>query len=231
MTFATFTTGVHAFECAVSSPRPSLVHGLRLLVFCCDSFSNPSRHSSSWIGRRRFGTNSWSVSKNSILSKLHAILITLVDRGEQLLCWEQQFKSFCSVRRRPCTSDRARHDLSQGWAKKRLTRQLPIPMNQTDDTEERNWILQAHTNCCLLRAMVTWRFERRLMLDGDVYRTPSIIGSGFVCRIARSTTVGGRSAIIRAVSRRAWITGVSQYMLDPAEHGPPATGSRTLGRA
>jgi proline racemase len=44
---------------------------------------------------------------------------------------------------------------------------------------------------------------------GEVYRARSIIGSEFVCRIA------GRPAIIPIVPGRAWITGVSRYMLDP----------------
>jgi trans-L-3-hydroxyproline dehydratase len=61
---------------------------------------------------------------------------------------------------------------------------------------------------------------RGLMGEGDVYRARSIIGSEFICRIARKTTVGGRLAIIPAISGRAWITGVSQYMLDPADPWP-----------
>ena len=61
---------------------------------------------------------------------------------------------------------------------------------------------------------------RRLMTEGDVYRARSIIGSEFVCRIARRTTIAGRPGIIPAVSGRAWITGVSQYMLDPADPWP-----------
>ena len=56
---------------------------------------------------------------------------------------------------------------------------------------------------------------RGLMGEGDVYRARSIIGSEFICRIARETEIGGRPAIIPTVSGRAWITGVSQYMLDP----------------
>ena len=61
---------------------------------------------------------------------------------------------------------------------------------------------------------------RGLMTEGDVYRARSIIGSEFVCRIARSTMVGDRPAIVPIVSGRAWITGVNQYMLDPADPWP-----------
>ena len=61
---------------------------------------------------------------------------------------------------------------------------------------------------------------RGLMADGDVYRARSIIGSEFVCHIARSTAIAGRPAIVPVISGRAWITGVSQYMLDPADPWP-----------
>ena len=61
---------------------------------------------------------------------------------------------------------------------------------------------------------------RGLMREGDVYRARSIIGSEFVCRIARKTNVGGRPAIIPIISGRGWITGMNQYMLDPADPWP-----------
>ena len=55
---------------------------------------------------------------------------------------------------------------------------------------------------------------------GAVYRVRSIIGSEFVCRIARPTTIGGRPGIVPIISGRAWITGVNQYMLDPDDPWP-----------
>src|SRR5579872_1038835 len=61
---------------------------------------------------------------------------------------------------------------------------------------------------------------RGLMKEGDVYRARSIIGSEFVCRIARLARVGGRPAIIPVISGRGWITGLSQYMLDPDDPWP-----------
>ena len=70
---------------------------------------------------------------------------------------------------------------------------------------------------------------RGQMSEGDVYRARSIIGSEFVCRIARQAKIGGRPAIVPIISGRAWISGVSQYMLDPADPWP--SGSRILGRA
>jgi Proline racemase len=69
------------------------------------------------------------------------------------------------------------------------------------------------------------------MAEGDVYRARSIIGSEFVCRIAGPATVAGRPAIVPIISGRAWITGVSQYMLPRPIRGRRATGSRIHGRA
>ncbi len=61
---------------------------------------------------------------------------------------------------------------------------------------------------------------RGLMTEGDIYRARSIIGSEFLCRIARPATIAGRPGIVPIVSGRAWITGVNQYMLDPADPWP-----------
>ncbi len=61
---------------------------------------------------------------------------------------------------------------------------------------------------------------RGLLNLGEVYRARSIIGSEFVCRIARETTVAGRRAIVPVISGRAWITGVHQHMLDPTDPWP-----------
>ena len=61
---------------------------------------------------------------------------------------------------------------------------------------------------------------RGRLKPGEVYRARSIIGSEFVCHVARKTTVGGRPAITPVVSGRAWITGVHQHMLDPADPWP-----------
>ena len=42
----------------------------------------------------------------------------------------------------------------------------------------------------------------------------------FVCRIASPTTIGDRPGIVPIISGRAWITAVSQYMLDPVDPWP-----------
>ena len=73
------------------------------------------------------------------------------------------------------------------------------------------------TGCSARMAVLS---ARGLMREGDVYRARSIIGSEFVCRIARGTTVGGRPAIIPIISGRGWITGINQYMLDPDDPWP-----------
>jgi trans-L-3-hydroxyproline dehydratase len=73
------------------------------------------------------------------------------------------------------------------------------------------------TGCSARMAVLS---ARGLMTEGDVYRARSIIGSEFVCRIARPATVGGRPAIVPIISGRAWITGVNQYMLDPDDPWP-----------
>jgi trans-L-3-hydroxyproline dehydratase len=55
---------------------------------------------------------------------------------------------------------------------------------------------------------------------GETFVGRSIIGSQFECRIDGEVTVGGRPGIIPIVSGSAWITGVSQLMLDPTDPYP-----------
>ena len=71
-----------------------------------------------------------------------------------------------------------------------------------------------------LRPRMAVLSAREQMEEGEVNRARSIIGSEFVCRIGRPTTIGGRAAIVPLVSGRAWITGVSQYMLHLADQWP-----------
>jgi trans-L-3-hydroxyproline dehydratase len=61
---------------------------------------------------------------------------------------------------------------------------------------------------------------RGAMKAGEIYRGRSIIGSEFICRVARETTIAGRPAIVPIVSGRAWITGVHQHMLEPTDPWP-----------
>lgn len=48
----------------------------------------------------------------------------------------------------------------------------------------------------------------------------SIIGSEFICAIESLTEVAGRAAIVPMISGRAWITGIHQHLLDPADPWP-----------
>ena len=61
---------------------------------------------------------------------------------------------------------------------------------------------------------------RGLMQVGDRLILESVIGSRFVGRIAEDTQVAGKPAIVPEVSGRAWITGIHQHMLDPADPWP-----------
>lgn len=58
------------------------------------------------------------------------------------------------------------------------------------------------------------------MHDGETFTARSIIDSQFHCRIAGTTRVGDKPAIIPEVTGRAWITGTHQVMLDPEDPWP-----------
>lgn len=51
----------------------------------------------------------------------------------------------------------------------------------------------------------------------EPYRGVSLIGSEFHCRIAETTTLGGRPAIVPEISGRAWLTGQRTEWLDPSD--------------
>ncbi len=58
------------------------------------------------------------------------------------------------------------------------------------------------------------------MKPGDRFTGVSLIGSEFHCAIAAATSVAGRPAIVPTISGRAWITGIHQHLLDPADPWP-----------
>ncbi len=58
------------------------------------------------------------------------------------------------------------------------------------------------------------------MKVGDRFVGRSIIGSRFDCRIDAEVAVGGKAGIVPIVSGSAWITGVHQHTLDPADPYP-----------
>jgi len=61
---------------------------------------------------------------------------------------------------------------------------------------------------------------RGLMKPGDLYRARSIIGSEFLCGIAREIVIADRPAIASVISGRAWITGIHQHFVDPDDPWP-----------
>ena len=58
-----------------------------------------------------------------------------------------------------------------------------------------------------------------LDLDQD-FVNESFIGSRFTGRLIGETTVDGIPAVIPTVTGRAWVTGIGQYVLDPADPFP-----------
>lgn len=61
---------------------------------------------------------------------------------------------------------------------------------------------------------------RGQMAVGDRFTGCSIINSEFHGEIVSETTVGGKPAIVPAISGRAWVTGTHQHMLDPSDPWP-----------
>ncbi len=71
-----------------------------------------------------------------------------------------------------------------------------------------------------LSARMAALHARGLMQVGDTMTHASAIGSTFDGRIDAETEVGGRPAIIPAIRGSAWITGVTQVIVDPADPFP-----------
>ena len=55
---------------------------------------------------------------------------------------------------------------------------------------------------------------------GEDFVNESFIGTRFIGRIVRETTIGDRVAVVPTITGRAWITGTAQYMLDPTDPFP-----------
>ena len=58
-----------------------------------------------------------------------------------------------------------------------------------------------------------------LALETD-FVNESFIGTAFTGRLVGETSVGGRPAVLPAITGRAWITGTAQYLLDPEDPFP-----------
>ncbi|GAA2489878.1 proline racemase family protein [Streptomyces gobitricini] len=55
---------------------------------------------------------------------------------------------------------------------------------------------------------------------GRDFVNESFIGTHFTGRLTGTTTVGGLPAVVPAITGRAWITGIAQYLLDPDDPFP-----------
>ena len=71
-----------------------------------------------------------------------------------------------------------------------------------------------------LSARLAVLHARGSMVVGDAMTHASVIGSTFDGRIVSETTVGGRPAIVPAIRGSAWITGITQVLVDPTDPFP-----------
>jgi trans-L-3-hydroxyproline dehydratase len=71
-----------------------------------------------------------------------------------------------------------------------------------------------------LSARMAALHARGLMRPGDEMTHASVLGTTFDGRIVAETIVGGRSAMIPAIRGSAWITGVTQVIVDPTDPFP-----------
>jgi proline racemase len=71
-----------------------------------------------------------------------------------------------------------------------------------------------------LSARLAVLHARGLMKPGDSMTHASPLGSTFEGRIVEETRVGDRQAIVPAIRGSAWITGVTQVLIDPSDPFP-----------
>ena len=71
-----------------------------------------------------------------------------------------------------------------------------------------------------LSARMAALHARGLMRAGDAMTHASVLGTTFEGRIVSETSVGGRPAIVPAIRGSAWITGVTQVLVDPSDPFP-----------
>ncbi|MBV8257088.1 MAG: proline racemase family protein, partial [Actinobacteria bacterium] len=71
-----------------------------------------------------------------------------------------------------------------------------------------------------LSARMAALHARGLMRAGDAMTHASVLGTTFDGRIVSETTVGGRPAVVPAIRGSAWITGITQVLVDPTDPFP-----------
>jgi len=73
------------------------------------------------------------------------------------------------------------------------------------------------TGTCARMAALHARGELGL---GEPYVHASVLGTQFLGRLVETTNVGGFDAVVPTVRGRAWVTGLSSYLLDPDDPFP-----------
>ena len=63
-------------------------------------------------------------------------------------------------------------------------------------------------------------FERGTLAIGEDFRHEGILGTVFTGRLVRETAVGPYRAVVPTLSGTAWITGISQWVVDPSDPFP-----------
>jgi proline racemase len=71
-----------------------------------------------------------------------------------------------------------------------------------------------------LSARMAALHARGLMRPGDSMSHASVLGTAFEGRIVSEAEVGGGPAIVPAIRGSAWITGVTQVLVDPSDPFP-----------
>jgi proline racemase len=71
-----------------------------------------------------------------------------------------------------------------------------------------------------LSARMATLHARGAMRVGDAMTHASVLGTTFDGRIVAETAVGGRPAIVPAIRGSAWITGITQVLVDPTDPFP-----------
>jgi proline racemase len=71
-----------------------------------------------------------------------------------------------------------------------------------------------------LSARLAVLHARGLMRVGDSMEHASVLGTTFAGRIVAETSVGDKAAIVPAIRGSAWITGITQVLVDPADPFP-----------
>jgi proline racemase len=71
-----------------------------------------------------------------------------------------------------------------------------------------------------LSARMAVLYARGLIQVGESMTHASVLGSTFDGRVVSETTVAGRTAILPAIRGSAWITGITQVLVDPTDPFP-----------